>query len=66
MRYQFRDNRDVPALTEAVAREWFMDGGMKRFIEPDLNEFSRYTAEGMTRQLTQIFDIAVRGQSKGR
>jgi len=43
-----------------------MDGGMKRFIEPDLNEFSRYTAEGMTRQLTQIFDIAVRGQSKGR
>ena len=66
MRYQFRDNRDVPALTEAVAREWFMDGGMKRFIAPDLNEFSRYTAEGMTRQLTQIFDIAVRGQSKGR
>jgi hypothetical protein len=40
-----------------------MGGGMTRFVEPDFQEFSRYTAGGMTRSLAKTFDLAVGNQS---
>jgi len=62
-RYQFHDSGDIPKLADAVTKEWFMGGGMTRFVEPDFQEFSRYTAGGMTRSLAKTFDLAVGNQS---
>jgi Glycosyl transferase 4-like domain len=60
MTFEYEGTEDIGPLSESVAREWFLNGGMGRFTAVDPVAFEPYTAKGMTRQLVECFDAAVR------
>jgi Glycosyl transferase 4-like domain len=49
----------IDRVAEDVARDWFIEGGMSVVAEPEMSAFRPYSAENMTRQLTECFDAAV-------
>ena len=62
MRFAFGATGDVDTLSTEIANGWFINGGMRKFVETDANAFLPYTAEGMTRTLRDCFDAAVEGR----
>ncbi len=61
IRYSFRNSGDITPLAEQVAVEWFVGGGMRRYLGSDRAAFLPFTAEGMTQQLADRFDAVVKG-----
>ena len=59
MRFGFASPEDMDPLSKEIASEWFMKGGMRRYVETNPSAFSPYTAEGMTRQLVVCFNAAL-------
>jgi len=59
LRYEFNGNTDIDALSERIAEEWFIQGGMSARVEGTPHFFDKYTAESMTRALVGCFDSAV-------
>jgi hypothetical protein len=59
LRIAFEDSSDLDSLAQEIADKWFLKGGMREFKEPDLEAFRLYTAEGMTRKLSECFDRAL-------
>jgi len=57
--YAFKDNSDIDALVDEVAKDWFFDGRMRDIVESDRSAFLPYTADGMTRQLVTCFNTAL-------
>jgi hypothetical protein len=57
--YAFNGVSDIEGLTDEVAANWFIGGGMRTVTKSDRTAFLPYTAEGMTRQLVNCFDQAI-------
>jgi hypothetical protein len=49
---------DDERVVGQIAQAWFLGGGMERVPAFDATAFAPFTAEGMTRRLTGIFDTA--------
>jgi hypothetical protein len=58
-RFSFKDAGDIDHVSDLVAQEWFISGGMRRLTEANTSAFIPYSAETMTRQLAACFDAAL-------
>lgn len=59
VRFGFTDTADIDMLALDIHRRWFAEGGMQATPNGIPGEFAGFTAESMTRQLTDCFDTAI-------
>lgn len=58
-RYSFTNAKDIDSLSRTIASDWFINGGMTRFVDVSPEAFFPYTAESMTRKLVERFNSAL-------
>ena len=59
LRFTFRDANEIDRIAGEVLKEWFVGGKMNEVIEADLKAFEPYSAESMTRRITECFAAAI-------
>lgn len=58
LRFSFRNADDIDAIAGDIHRQWFVEGKMHVVQDADPAAFGPFTAESMTRKLTECFNQA--------